>query len=112
MTTMAAPEQLLLEMINRARLDPAGEAARLGIDLNEGLAAGTISLDPKQPLAGNNLLAQAAEGHSNVMLSSKVLEDAPGPNLAEPPHSGRRRNARPAYRSPGLQPEPASVLAG
>ena len=84
MTTMAAPEQLLLEMINRARLDPAGEAARLGIDLNEGLAAGTISLDPKQPLAGNNLLAQAAEGHSNVMLSSKVLEDAPGPTWRNP----------------------------
>ena len=27
MTTMAVPEQLLLEMINRARLDPAGESA-------------------------------------------------------------------------------------
>ena len=79
MTTMAAPEQLLLEMINRARLDPAGEAARLGIDLNEGLAAGTISLDPKQPLAGNNLLAQAAEGHSNVMLSVKGFGRRAGP---------------------------------
>ena len=37
-----ALEQMLLELINRARLDPAAEAARFGIDLNEGLAPGTI----------------------------------------------------------------------
>src|ERR1700741_4867830 len=84
MTTMAAQEQLLLEMINRARLDPNGEAARLGITLNEGLAAGTISADAKQPLAGNNQLARAAEGHSNAMQASHVLDDAPGPNWRNP----------------------------
>ena len=46
-------EQYLLELINRGRADPAAEAARYGIDLNEGLSPGTISSDPKQPLAVN-----------------------------------------------------------
>ena len=32
-------EQLMLELVNRARLDPEGEAERYGIDLNENLAA-------------------------------------------------------------------------
>jgi hypothetical protein len=49
---LTAAEQLQLELINRARLDPVAEAARLGIDLNEGLAAGTISAAAKQPLVG------------------------------------------------------------
>lgn len=81
MTTLAQVEQLLLEMVNRARLDPAGEAARLGLSgINEGLAAGTISTAPKQVLAGSNLLSNAAEGHSNAMQASRVLEDEPGPN--------------------------------
>jgi hypothetical protein len=52
--TAAAPsalEQYMVELINRARANPAAEAARYGIDLNEGLAAGTISAKAKQPLA-------------------------------------------------------------
>ena len=66
MTTMTSAEQLILEMINRARMDPDGEAARLaqthpGFTLNEGLAAGTISSTPKQVLAGNNTLAGVAD---------------------------------------------------
>lgn len=65
---LSAAEQLVLEMINRARLDPAGEASRLGISLNEGLAAGTISSAAKQPLASNGKLANAAQGHSQHML--------------------------------------------
>ena len=36
-------EQYMLELINRARANPAAEAATYGIDLNEGLSAGTIS---------------------------------------------------------------------
>ncbi len=36
MTSQA--EQYLLELINRARLDPQAEADRFGIDLNENLA--------------------------------------------------------------------------
>ncbi len=46
-----AHEQYLLELINRGRLDPPAEAARYGIDLNQGLAPGTITTEPKQPLA-------------------------------------------------------------
>jgi autotransporter passenger strand-loop-strand repeat protein len=60
---------LMWALINRARLDPAGEAARDGIDLNEGLAPGTISSASKQPLAWNPLLFNAADGHSLAMLS-------------------------------------------
>jgi len=66
---LSVQEQLLLELVNRARLDPAGEAARLGVALNEGLAAGTISAASKQPLAGSDQLAAAAEAHSTHMLN-------------------------------------------
>src|SRR2546422_4882529 len=66
----AAPtdlEQYLIELVNRARADPAAEAARFGIDLNVGLAAGTISAAPKQPLAVNPYLTDSARGHSEWM---------------------------------------------
>lgn len=66
---MTAQETLILEMINRARLDPDGEAARLGISLNEGLAPGTISSASKQPLAPSAKLVSSARGHSAFMLS-------------------------------------------
>lgn len=62
-------EQLLLELMNRARLDPAGEAARLGISLNAGLAAGTISTASKAALAPNNELVTAARAHSQHMIN-------------------------------------------
>jgi Ca2+-binding RTX toxin-like protein len=73
MAELTAQEQYLLEMINRARLDPAGEAARYGIDLNQGLAAGTISADSKQPLASNQYLATAAQNHSQWMLDTDTF---------------------------------------
>lgn len=69
-------EQLLLELINRARLDPAGEAARHGVSLNAGLAAGTISASAKDPLAGNDLLADAARAHSTWMLAADLFSHA------------------------------------
>ncbi len=65
-------EQLVLELINRARLDPAGEAARFGFALNEGLAPGTISPTAKQPLAPNDALLAAARGHSQFMITHDV----------------------------------------
>lgn len=68
MAAFTAYEQLLLELINRARLDPAGEAARLGISLNAGLAAGTISSAAKAALAPNGDLVAAARGHSQHMI--------------------------------------------
>ena len=56
-------EQYLLELINRARADPAAEASRLHISLNEGLPAGTISADAKQPLAMDGALVQSIRNH-------------------------------------------------
>lgn len=70
---LTANEQYLLELMNRARLDPAGEAARMGIGLNDGLAAGTISASAKQVLAPNALLKAAATKHSLWMLSADIF---------------------------------------
>jgi hypothetical protein len=66
-------EQLMLELINRARANPDAEAARFGIDLNEGLAPGTLSPTPKQPLAFNSHLITAARGHSLWMLDNDTF---------------------------------------
>src|SRR5882757_6648628 len=64
-----ALEQLILELVNRARLDPAAEAARYGIALNEGVAAAdTISTASKQPLAMNETLLGTARAHSQDMI--------------------------------------------
>jgi serralysin len=73
MALPTAQEQLFLELINRARLDPAGEAARYGIDLNQGLAAGTITTAQKQVLTFNEYLNDSADGHTAWMLSADVF---------------------------------------
>jgi Ca2+-binding RTX toxin-like protein len=73
MAAVTAQEQLMLELINRARLNPLAEAARQGIDLNQGLAPGTISTAPKQVLAMNDLLVTAARGHSTWMLNTDTF---------------------------------------
>ena len=70
---ISAQEQLMLELVNRARLDPLGEAARYGIDLNQGLTAGTISSTPKAPLAFNTDLNESAAGHASWMLVADVF---------------------------------------
>ncbi len=70
MATPTAQDQLFLELVNRARLDPVGEAARFGIDLNQGLTAGTISGAQKQVLTFNLLLNDAAYAHSASMLNN------------------------------------------
>lgn len=61
-------EQYLLELINRARSDPAAEAARYGIDLNEGPPSKPISPDPLPPLPFNQFLIKAATGQSQAVL--------------------------------------------
>ena len=67
--TLSSAEQLMIELLNRARLDPLAEAARHGLaDLNEGLAAGTITAQPKGVLAPNIFLETAAQKHSEWML--------------------------------------------
>jgi uncharacterized protein YkwD len=67
---MTANEQLLIEFINRARANPQAEVNRTsGLnDLNEGLAPGTITNTPKQPLAPHQALIDAAGDHSYDML--------------------------------------------
>jgi hypothetical protein len=66
-------EQYMLELVNRARANPAGQAASLGIDLNEGLAPGTISTAVKQPLAFNPNLITAARAHSTWMIQNNTF---------------------------------------
>jgi len=64
------------------RADPSAEAARLGISLNEGLAAGTISTAAKQPLAINPNLTDSAGKHSQWMIDNDLFshyEGATGP---------------------------------
>ena len=70
---LTAAEQYLLELINRARLDPVAEAARLGLDLNQGLAAGTIGTGAQQVLAHNGFLETAAQRHSDWMLAADIF---------------------------------------
>jgi hypothetical protein len=66
---LTAEEQLVLELVNRARANPQAEADRFGIGLNDGLAGGTITSTPKQPLAPNQLLENPAVAHTLDMLA-------------------------------------------
>lgn len=70
---LTAAEQYLLELINRARLDPQAEADRYGVSLNSGLASGTIDGGSKQVLAHNAQLELAAQRHGNWMLSADTF---------------------------------------
>lgn len=78
-----AYEQYLLELINRARMDPLAELARYNAAvaagqyggatlaaLDDGLAAGSITGTARQVLAGDEALAAAAAGHSDYMLDT------------------------------------------
>ena len=96
MANQSATEQLVLELINRARLDPLAEALRFGIALNEGVPPGdTISSAAKQPLAMNDQLLAAARGHSEAM----VNDDTPPVNSRDffehnNPHTGSTSQSR------------------
>ena len=74
MAEFSAQEQLMLELVNRARLDPNAEASRLGITLNQGIAAGSITAAAKQPLAGNALINDAAIFLSRISSRSAMAE--------------------------------------
>lgn len=63
-------DQYMVQLINYARSNPTSYASSLGVDLNEGIAAGTISSTAKQPLAINTSLVQSATGHSQWMLDT------------------------------------------
>jgi serralysin len=73
MTQPTPYDQYMLELINQARANPAAAAAKLGIDLNQGLSAGTISTAAKQPLAFNPDLIDAAHKHSVWMLATDTF---------------------------------------
>jgi len=76
-------EQLLLELVNRARANPHAEADRLGIGLNDGITAGSIEPTPKQPLALDAQLITAARAHSDWMLAADVFSHT-GENGSDP----------------------------
>ncbi len=72
-----AQDQYMLELLNRARLNPQAEAdLLLAGNLNEGLPLGTISTTAKQPLAFNLKLFQAAQSHSLWMLANNTFAHA------------------------------------
>ena len=58
-----AYEQMMIEFINRARMDPLAEAARQGTGLGSG-----VSSDPSQPLAVDPMLDASASLHSFNMI--------------------------------------------
>lgn len=69
-----ALEQLMVELINRARANPTAEAAMHSVNLNEGLSPGTISAAAKQPVAINPFLTSAARGHADWLLANDVFQ--------------------------------------
>ncbi|PPQ39016.1 CAP domain-containing protein [Rhodopila globiformis] len=73
MAQPSAYEQYLLELVNAARANPTATAASLGIGLNDGLPAGTISGAPEAPLAFNPALISAAQQHSAWMLAANTF---------------------------------------
>jgi len=79
MVDMTGAEQLMLELMNRARADPIAEVRQIGLDLNQGLPSGTLSPVPKPPLAPNAALLQAARAHSRWMLATDTFSHS-GPN--------------------------------
>jgi uncharacterized protein YkwD len=83
MSEPTALDQYLLELINRARMDPTAEAARLGIDLNQGLSQGQITAAAKQPLAFDTVLADSARGHAEWMLETDTFSHT-GVNGTDP----------------------------
>ncbi|ATX67275.1 dockerin type I domain-containing protein [Roseinatronobacter bogoriensis] len=82
---LTAPEQFFLEQLNRARLNPLGEAARFGIGLNDPdptsetgqPPAQTIEDGVRQPLAANEKLSAASVVHSQAYLDGQVQMTGP-----------------------------------
>lgn len=84
---LTSAEQFFLEHLNRARLNPEGEAERFGIGLNDPNPTGnpdqtpaeTIAGGVRQPLAANAALSEASELHSEAYLDGLVrLGDVEG----------------------------------
>lgn len=71
---MTVPEQHMHELINWVRAHPVEAAAEYNTGLNDGLPAGTISADPKPPLARNDVLRDAMEDHVEDMLAQNYFD--------------------------------------
>jgi hypothetical protein len=68
-------EQYVLQLINRARLDPKAEGVRLNTDLFESLLpAEKMRLEPRPPLAMNEKLLKTARAHSKDMYDRAYFE--------------------------------------
>ncbi|MEM9220373.1 MAG: CAP domain-containing protein [Cyanobacteria bacterium P01_F01_bin.150] len=94
MAQPTAQEQMMLELVNRARANPNGEASNLGIDLNQGLSPNQISSAAKQPLAFNFKLIDASRDHSDWMLDNDTFSHT-GVNKSNP--GDRMRSAGYAF---------------
>lgn len=84
--TMTDYEQLMLELVNRARANPLAEVSRSSTvsDLNQGLAANTISSTPKQPLASVQELVDAGSNHALDMLAKDYFSHYSDPSGDDP----------------------------
>jgi len=71
--SFSSREQLAVELLNRARLDPAGEAARLGITDRAEVAALSLPDGPFQPLAPIAELRASGIAHSQWMLDTDTF---------------------------------------
>jgi hypothetical protein len=77
-------EQYMIELYNRARANPAQQAATFGIDLNEGLPAGFLSADAKQPLAVSMNLTDAARAQAAWLIANNTFSHyGPGGNTPQ-----------------------------
>ncbi len=113
---MTDGEQLLLELINRSRANPTGEASRYGIALNQGLADGSISTTPKQPLAPHQALVNAAVAHSLDMINRDFFDHTnpdgktPGQRATAAQYSWNLIAENIAYVGYFGSPDPASQI--
>ena len=97
-------EQYMLELVNRARANPQAEVGRYGAsywdgtpDLNEGLPAGTLSAAPKQPLAFNLNIIDAARKHAQWMINTDIFDHNESANPADPMYDGQARMQTAGY---------------
>ncbi len=88
------------QLINNARANPAGTASGFGIDLNEGLPAGTISTAPKPSLAPNSALLSSIDGHLQVWLVQFRDPDNRSPHTGLGDGSPQTRAAAAGYPNP------------
>lgn len=77
--TPTAVEQYMVELYNWARMNPTAAATKYGVSLNEGPTAYPISSDPKQPLAINPYITDAARTYARYLIDHDVFShDADG----------------------------------